>query len=89
MRDGEILFRGAYGLANMELHVPMEPHMVFRIASLAKQFTATGILILLERDPISLDDDIRKYLPDYPTHWPMESRRTTASEWGSANSTDI
>ncbi len=68
VRDGEIVFRGAYGLANMELQVAMEPHMVFRIASLAKQFTATGILILVERGKISLDDDIRKYLPDYPTH---------------------
>lgn len=68
VRNGETVFRGAYGLANMELQVAMEPRMVFRIASLAKQFTATGVLILIERGKISLDDDIRKYLPDYPTH---------------------
>lgn len=68
VRDGEIVFRGAYGLANMELQVAMEPRMVFRIASLSKQFTATGILILVDRGKIALDDDIRKHLPDYPTH---------------------
>ncbi|MGB7491076.1 MAG: serine hydrolase domain-containing protein [Thermoanaerobaculia bacterium] len=68
VRDGETVLRGAYGLANMELRVPMEPHMVFRIASLSKQFTAMGILILVERGEISLDDDIRKHLTNYPGH---------------------
>ena len=68
VRDGETVFRGAYGLANMELQVAMEPHMVLRIASLSKQFTATAVLILAEKGQLSLDDDIGKHLPEYPAH---------------------
>ena len=68
VRDGETVFRGAYGLANMELQVAMEPDMVLRIASLSKQFTATGILILAETGQLSLDDTLEKHLPEYPTH---------------------
>ncbi len=67
-REGETVFRGAYGLASMELQVPMEPQMVFRIASLSKQFTATAILILVERGAVCLDDNIKEYLPNYPGH---------------------
>jgi len=68
VRDGETVFRGAYGLANMELQVAMEPDMVLRIASLSKQFTATGVLILVETGQLSLDDGIEKHLPGYPPH---------------------
>ncbi len=67
-RDGQILLRKAYGLANLELGVPMRPDMVFEIASLTKQFTAAAILLLQERGKLSVSDDITKYLPDYPTH---------------------
>jgi CubicO group peptidase (beta-lactamase class C family) len=66
-RNGEIIFRKGYGSANIELGVPIEPHMVFRIASITKEFTAVLIMQLVEQGKISLDDDITKYLPDYPT----------------------
>ena len=46
----------------------MRPDMVFEIASVTKQFTAAAILLLQERGKLSVDDDITKYLPDYPTH---------------------
>jgi D-alanyl-D-alanine carboxypeptidase len=68
VRDGQTLFRGAYGLASVELEVPMRPEMVLRIGSISKQFTATGVLILVSRGLMSLDDDITTYLRGYPTH---------------------
>ncbi len=67
VRDGKVVFRKGYGKANLELGVPVEPDMVFRLGSITKQFTAVGILMLAEQGKLSLDDDITKFLPDYPT----------------------
>lgn len=66
--DGEVLYRGARGVANLELGVPLEVDMVFRLGSITKQFTGAAIALLEERGEISLDDPITKFLPDYPTH---------------------
>lgn len=65
-KDGKIIFRKGYGLANVEHSVPITPDTVFRIASMTKQFTAVAILMLMERGRLELDDPIAKYLPDYP-----------------------
>jgi CubicO group peptidase (beta-lactamase class C family) len=67
VKDGKVLFRKGYGLANMELGVGVEPDMIFRIGSITKQFTAAAILMLEEQGKLSVKDDITKYLPDYPT----------------------
>lgn len=67
-REGEILFRKGRGMANLELGVPIEPDMVFRLGSITKQFTAVAILMLAEQGKLALDDSITKFLPDYPTH---------------------
>ena len=66
-QDGQALLRKGYGLANMELNLPVEPYMVFRLGSITKQFTAAGVLMLLEQGRLSLQDEITRYLPDYPT----------------------
>ncbi|MEW6207172.1 MAG: serine hydrolase [Acidobacteriota bacterium] len=67
VKDGKVIFRKGYGMANMELGVRIEPDMIFRIGSVTKQFTAVAILMLMEQGKLSLDDEITKYLPDYPT----------------------
>lgn len=67
-KDGEVIYKNAFGLANLELSVPMSPDNVFEIGSITKQFTAVSILMLKEQGKVSLEDDITKYLPDYPTH---------------------
>ena len=67
-RDGEILYRKAFGMANMELGVEMTPDNVFRIGSITKQFTSCAILKLAEEGKLDLQDDITKYIEDYPTH---------------------
>jgi CubicO group peptidase (beta-lactamase class C family) len=66
VKDKKVLFRGASGLADMELAVPLSADNVFRIGSITKQFTAAGILLLEEQGKLSVGDDINKYLPDYP-----------------------
>ncbi len=66
VKNGQVIFRKAYGLANLELGVPLQPDMVFRLGSVTKQFTATAIMMLAEQGKLSIQDPITKYLPDYP-----------------------
>lgn len=68
VEKGEVILREGYGLANMELNVPITPESVFRIGSITKQFTATAIMMLQEQGKLSVTDSISQYLPDYPTH---------------------
>ncbi|MGE5400233.1 MAG: serine hydrolase domain-containing protein [Ignavibacteriales bacterium] len=67
-RDGKVMFMKGYGLANMELSVPVRPEYIFPVASITKQFTAVSLLQLVQKGQVSLQDDIRKYLPDLNTH---------------------
>ena len=67
-KDGEVLYRKAFGLANLELQVPMVPDNVLEIGSMTKQFTSVSILMLMEQGKLFLKDPITKFLPDYPTH---------------------
>ncbi|MGH2409630.1 MAG: serine hydrolase domain-containing protein, partial [Chloroflexota bacterium] len=54
-RRGTVIYRGGHGLANLELGVRIEPHMVFRLGSITKQFTAAAILLLRDEGKLSLD----------------------------------
>lgn len=65
---GKIIYKKAFGMANLELNVAMDTNMIFGIGSITKQFTAVAILQLVEQGKLSLDDDISKYIKDYPTH---------------------
>jgi len=65
-KNGKVIYRKAFGKANLELNVPMKPENVFELGSITKQFTAVAILMLQEQGKLSVDDDITKYLPDYP-----------------------
>lgn len=66
VKDGEIVFKRGYGSANLEYDIPITPSTVFHIASVSKQFTAFAIATLAQQGKLSLDDDIRKYLPEVP-----------------------
>jgi CubicO group peptidase (beta-lactamase class C family) len=68
MKDGQQVFRTGYGMANLELGVPITPEMVFRLASVTKQFTAVATLMLIEQGLLALDDPITRFWPDYPNH---------------------
>jgi D-aminopeptidase len=63
-QGGHLLFRGAYGLASLELGVPLSPRSRFRVASVTKQFTVTAVLMLAAQGRLSLDDQIHAHLPE-------------------------
>src|SRR5262249_20944069 len=65
---GETLAAKSYGVADLELDVPMPSDASFEIGSVTKQFTAASILLLAERGKLSVDDEVTRFLPDYPTH---------------------
>lgn len=64
MREGEVVYSRAFGMANLELDIPLTPQSVFSVGSVTKQFTAASIALLALRDELSLDDDVRTYLPE-------------------------
>ena len=66
VKDGKVVYRKAYGSANLELGVPLQPDMVFRLGSITKQFTAAAVLLLAEQGKLGLQDPIDKFLPGYP-----------------------
>ena len=70
IRDGEIIYKRGYGMANLEYDIPITPTTIFDIASVSKQFAAFAITTLSHDGKFSLDDDIRKHLPDVPDFGP-------------------
>ena len=68
IKDGHIIYEHGYGMANMELGVAISPQSVFDIGSVSKQITAMAILLLAQEHKLSLDDDVRKYLPEIPDY---------------------
>jgi len=69
MRDGQVIKAQGYGLSNIELNVPVSPQTIFQSGSVGKQFTATGIMMLVEEGKVGLDDKITKYFPGAPDSW--------------------
>jgi CubicO group peptidase (beta-lactamase class C family) len=67
VKDGKTVLRKAYGLADVESGTKLRPETVFRIGSITKQFTSSAILKLSDQGKLNLQDEITKYLPDYPT----------------------
>lgn len=67
LRDGEIVLQRGYGMADLEAGTPATPSTHYRLASVTKQFTAAAILTLAGRGALSLEDPVRRYLPDLPT----------------------
>ncbi len=65
-RNGQIAYSRGYGMANLELGVPITPEHVFYVGSVSKQFTAMGIALLAKDGKLSLDDDVRKHIPELP-----------------------
>src|SRR5579859_3589552 len=67
-RDGRIIYAKGYGLANIEENVAITPQSVFDIGSTSKQFTAASILLLEKQGKLSVNDDVRKYIPELPDY---------------------
>lgn len=63
-----IVFERAWGNANLEYNIPITPNTIFEGGSVSKQFTTAAVLLLAQRGKLSLDDDIRKYVPEVPAY---------------------
>ncbi len=68
IRDGNFVYRKGYGAASLELGVPLSSQSVFYMGSVSKQFTAASIVLAAEQGFLSLDDDIRRYIPELPDY---------------------
>lgn len=68
IRDGAVIYKNAFGLANMEDRTPATTATNYRLASVTKQFTAMSIMMLSERKLLSYDDPLTKFFPDFPPY---------------------
>ncbi|MGZ5202114.1 MAG: serine hydrolase domain-containing protein [Telluria sp.] len=66
VKDGKVVYRRAFGMADIEQARRITPATTFHVASLTKQFTAFATLLLVQDGKLSLDDDVRKYVPELP-----------------------
>jgi CubicO group peptidase (beta-lactamase class C family) len=82
---GTILLAKGYGLANVELNVPVKPETIFQSGSVGKQFVSAAIMMLVQEGRISLDDSIAKYFPNAPASWkPIEIKNLLSHTSGLA-----
>ena len=68
VRGGRLLYAHGYGMANLELGIPNLPRTVFDIGSVSKQFTAMSVVLLAADGRLSLDDDVRRWVPELPDY---------------------
>ncbi len=68
IRDGQFVYRKGYGMGSIELGVPLSAQSVFYMGSVSKQFTAASVVLAAEQGLLSLDDDVRKYIPEIPDY---------------------
>ena len=81
-RDGKIVRSEGFGLANVELQVPVKPETIFQSGSVGKQFTATAVMMLVEAGKIGLNDPLTKYFPEAPPSWKNVTVRELLSHTG-------
>jgi CubicO group peptidase (beta-lactamase class C family) len=68
MKNGKVVFKATKGIANLENNVSLQSNSVFELASCSKQFTGLAIAMLIDKGLLSLNDDIRKYIPEMPDY---------------------
>ncbi len=78
-RAGQAILTKGYGMANLELQVPVRPETIFQSGSMGKQFTATAVMMLVEEGKISLEDPLAKFFPDGPATWKQVTIRELLS----------
>jgi CubicO group peptidase (beta-lactamase class C family) len=66
--DGGTVLSSAYGMADLEHGIALAPESILEPGSIAKQFTAAAVLLLVQQGKLSLDDPVRKYIPEVPDY---------------------
>lgn len=88
--DGAVVYKKGFGIANLEYGIPITTSTVFQVASVSKQFTVFSILLLEQDGKLSIDDDIRKYLPEMPDYGYTITLRNLANHTsGIRDNTDL
>ena len=64
IHDGEVIYQRGVGMANLEYEIPNQPGTIYHVASISKQFTAFAVQLLASEGKLSLDDDVRKHVPE-------------------------
>ena len=87
-RNGNVIFSKAWGMADLEHNAPLTTQSVTEAGSVSKQFTAAAILLLEQQGKLSLDDDVRKYIPELPDYGykislrQMMQHKSGLKDWG-------
>ncbi len=68
VKDGELVLARAYGMADLEQGIALTPASIFELASESKHFTAAAVLVAAREGALSLDDDLRKHVPEIPDY---------------------
>lgn len=76
VKNGKVIYSRGYGMSNMEYSIAITPASIFHVASISKQFTAAAIQRLALEGKLSLNDDVRKWIPEVPD---LGSRITLAN----------
>jgi serine beta-lactamase-like protein LACTB, mitochondrial len=76
VQDGEFVWSGGFGMADLENSVPATPQTLYRLGSISKSITATAAMTLWERGKLDLDSPVQKYCPAFPQKpWPITTRQ--------------
>ena len=81
VRNGQIVYHQAYGLADVATQRPMKTDDIFRIASMSKAITATAVMMLYEEGKFSLDDPISKFIPEFKNPTVLKTFRFSDSTY--------
>ena len=87
-RHGTIIFSKAWGMADLEHNVPLTTESITEAGSVSKQFTAAAVLLLEQQGKLSIDDDVRKYIPELPDYGStitlrhMMQHKSGLKDWG-------
>jgi len=87
-RNGKVIFSKAWGMADLEHNVPLTTESITEAGSVSKQFTSAAILLLEQQGKLSLDDDLRKHIPELPDYGykitlrQMMQHKSGLKDWG-------
>ena len=68
-QNGQVVYKKAYGMADLERNVPLTTDSVFDVGSIAKQFTAASVVLLAQQGKLKFTDSVRKYVPELPAYY--------------------
>ena len=82
VKDGVVVKAAGYGVADRKTRAPVTPDTLFKIASVSKQFMATGVMLLVQDGRVSLTDTVDRFIPDVPAPWRAITIRHLLSHTG-------